>query len=470
MIYVLTSVNQNYAKYIERFSKSLIRTGAEIVPVFAIDSDSEDLRAKIGAEFVKAKIFPRIFYVQAIPSRFSIMKQLVDSLEEGEGDRYGDFITFIDIDDEVNETYFDWTKDWSLARKSLIISNVVKHYEDSELPYVSPGYLNFNPNDSYLSWGSLIWGKFYSLDLVKLFLRKAKSPDLNYKVYDFEHYCVYSLAMMAKLSSEGVGFAKDSTYIWNRHSGSLMTMSVETVSRIVNSVYHLLPNNKECCIESIYVSLLTSMASTFRASNGDASKVGEILEEFKSKNSRILKATFNDSIYRNVALKLIKNPDGSYNHGRFVIYEFLVEGVFLMRRLELAFQSDTVSTLNTGEFRKLHVLLRVGELKKSKILDIISDTDTRYIESGKVKFHFISNLSPLNLAKRLSKYARNFRELNLITSLVSESTISNNLTSFFEDDLFINDWVICISSKDYISVNDEIENLSKNCGKMEGRD
>lgn len=469
MIYVLTSVNQNYAKYIERFSKSLIRTGADIVPVFAIDSDSEELRAKIGAEFVKAKIFPRIFYVQSIPSRFGIMKQLVNSLGE-EGDRYGDFITFIDIDDEVNETYFDWVKDWSLTRRSLVISNVVKHYGDSELPYVSPGYLNFNPNDSYLSWGSLIWGKFYSLDLVKLFLRKSKNPDLNYKVYDFEHYCVYSLAMMAKLSSEGVGFAKDSTYIWNRHSGSLMTMSVETVSKIVNSVYHLLPNNKECCIESIYVSLLTSMASTFRATDGDNSKVEEILEEFKSKNSRILKATFNDSIYRNVALKLIKNPDGTSNYGRFVIYEFLVKGVFHVRNLERAFLSDTVSTLNTGEFRKLHVLLRVDELEKSRILDVISNTDDRYIKSGKVKFHFISDLRPLDLAKRLSKCARNFRELKLITDLVGESTILNNLLSFFGDDLTTNDWVICVSSKDYISVNDEIRNLSKSCGKLEGRD
>lgn len=462
MIYVLTSVNQNYAKYIERFSKSLIRTGADIVPVFAVDSDSEDLRARISSEFVKAKIFPRIYYVQAIPSRFGIMKQLVDSFGEAEKDRYGDFITFIDIDDEVNEAYFDWEKDWSLTRRSLVISNVVKHYEDSEPPYVSPSYLNFNPNDSYLSWGSLIWGKFYSLDLVRLFLRKAKSLDLNYKIYDYEHYCVYSLAMMAKLSSEGVGFAKDSTYIWNRHSGSLMTMSVETVSKIVNSVYHLLPNNKECCIESIYVSLLTSMASTFRASNGDASKVGEILEEFKSKNSRILKETFNDSIYRNVALKLIKNQDGSNNYGRLVIYEFLVRGVFSMGKLERAFLSDTVSTLNTGEFRKLHVLIRIGhDFSDSRLFEIISDTDKRYIESGKVKFYFITDLKPLELASKLCKYSRSLKEFNFVSNIIDGNILTRDSLSAIESSLSPNDWVLPIKDDKYTSINNKIEELSR---------
>ena len=461
-IYVLTSVNHNYSKYIERFAKSLIRTGADIVPVFAVDYNSKDLKDTIISQFKGTKLSPKILYAKFIPSRFEILKKLVKSLE-GEEDNHRDCVTFIDIDDEVNETYFDWINNESLRKKSMVIANVVKHYEDSEYPYVSANYLNFNPNDSYLSWGSLIWGKFYSLDLVRIFLSKSKRLDKNQRVYDYEHYCVYMLSMLAKLSSEGVGFSKCSTYIWNRHSGSLMTMSINTVSKIINSVYTLLPNNPECCIESIYVSLLTSLASIIRSTNNDYQKAKEALEKFKADNAKIIDATFNDSVYKVTALKLHLNPDGSENYGRFLIYQFLTKGIINnVNYFKYLTLSDKVDTLNTGEFRTLHVMLKFdNRFKNLGIFKTIIDTDRRYIESGKVKFHFISNLRPVDLASKLGKYARNMEEMNLITRLVRSSTFSSDLLNIFENEIKSNDWVISVSDSDYVSINNKIEKFSE---------
>lgn len=463
MIYVLTSVNRDYEKFIKRYSESLLKTGAEIVPVFAVDSEAKYLKSIIESEFKETNLSPKIFFSKFIPSRFQIMKDLVKYLEDKE--RFDDYLTFIDIDDEVNETYFEWIKDKSLNTKSLVISNVVKHYEDSEFPYVAPNYLNFNPNDSYLSWGSLIWGKFYSLDLVKLFLNNSKRLDSSQRVYDYEHYCVYSLAILAKLSSEGVGFSKRSTYIWNRHSGSLMTMSISTVSKIVQSVFTLLPRNTECCIEAIYVSLLTSLASIPKTSDYDFDfrKIREALEEFKSTNLDVLNSTFGNPVYQGIASSLYTNQDGSANLGRFIIYNFLVSGEFDNEAFRYAFMSvDEVPLFNTGEFGKLHALIRFGHnFSDSRIFDIILNTDRRYLESGKVKFYFITDLEPLDLVSKLAKHSRSLKELNFVSNLIDGNILTKDSLSALEASLLPNDWIICTKDDKYVSINKKIEELSR---------
>lgn len=463
-IYVLTSVNQNYSKYIERFAKSLIRTGADIVPVFAIEPNSKELKSQIESAFKGTNLSPRIFYSKFIPSRFDILKKLVSTLEEE--DNYRDFITFIDIDDEVNPTYFNWIRNESLRKKNMVIANVVKHYEDgdSKYPYVSASYLSFNPNDSYLSWGSLIWGKFYSLDLVRIFLSKSKKLSKAQRIYDYEHYCVYMLSMLAKSSSEGVGFSKCSTYIWNRHSESLMTMSIDTVSKIVQSVHTLLPNNPECCIEATYVSLLTSLTSIIRSTDNDYQNAMEALEKFKADNVDIINATFNHLIYKVTALKLHMNSDGTENYGRFLIYQFLTKGTLNnVRSLKyISLSCDEVAMLNTGEFRTLHVLLRFdNKFRNLGVFETIHDTDRRYIDSGKVKFHFISNLRPVDLASKLSKYARNMEEMELITKLIHKSPIYGDLLNTFENEMKPDDWVICVSANDYVLINNKVEKFAR---------
>lgn len=255
MIYVLTSFDKNYAKYYESFVKNISNNFGErtILLVGVKRGDFSESEIENFFNLMDMSEIPgKIIEVDEIPSRYKILEEayaMSTSLSEES------YFTFVDIDDEVELPENYRCKLEQIYPKDLYFLDVVTMYDQEVRP--TPEYINIEPKDPYYTWGSVIWGRFYSSRIVSKALNSIL-PSGN--ALDSEYALLFTLAYLAQVGS-GSDVINGGFYLWKRHSNSLTSALSPDLSTCVNLVRQIEGEELHSAKMEAAFTLLSNIAS-----------------------------------------------------------------------------------------------------------------------------------------------------------------------------------------------------------------
>ena len=230
MIYVLTSFDKAYEKYYEGFVNNISKnfSGNTILVVgVKKGSFSEEEKEHLFDIMDTSGVSGKIIEVDEVPSRYKILEEAFVMSTSNNEENY---FTFVDIDDEIELPSNYKTKLNQVASKDLYFLNVVTMYDGEVKP--TPEYINIEPKDPYYTWGSVIWGRFYSSRIVPKALNSIL-PRRN--ALDSEYVLLFTLAYLAQVGA-GSDKIEGGYYLWKRHSDSLTAALSPDLDKCVNLV------------------------------------------------------------------------------------------------------------------------------------------------------------------------------------------------------------------------------------------
>ena len=276
MIYVLTSFDRNYSKYYEGFLNNISKNFNEhtilIVGVreneFSVE-EREDFFNKMEESGISGKIIE----VKEVPSRYKILEEayaMSTSIAEE------NYFIFIDIDDEVELPSEYRLKMDQLIPKDLYFLDVVTMYDQEVKP--TPEYINIEPSDPYYTWGSVIWGRFYSSRVVSKALDSIL-PSGN--ALDSEYVLLFTLAYLSQIGA-GCEKINGGFYLWKRHSGSLTAALSPDLETCVNLVDQIESDELHSAKVEAAFTLLSNIASKRNDWNLLVDRLCNMSNSFKS--------------------------------------------------------------------------------------------------------------------------------------------------------------------------------------------
>ena len=196
----------------------------------------------------------KLYKTDVIPGRY---QPLIQSFKDS------DFYTFVDFDDEVDSGYFyEFQRSVSnrFINPEITVGNAVRKLGTKIIP---KWYLCWRPRrgesntDFFIngSYGNVVWGRFFSSELVKRVIDKYPDPKQVDRKGFGEEYCLHHLLWFCHLDT--VHFT-DSLYYWNYGNYDTLSKTIDRkqAEENIRASLKYVPKGYKQKLEERYMTLL----------------------------------------------------------------------------------------------------------------------------------------------------------------------------------------------------------------------